>query len=80
MSEYDEFVFRTILDYRPEGRESIVDLDHYGTIHERIVRCRDCAYYETDELGDYCTLMGFEDVKSMADMFCAWGEQRGDAE
>ena len=42
---------------------------------ERIVRCRDCTNYATDELGNYCTLMDFEDVVSMADKFCAWGER-----
>ena len=44
-------------------------------VREEIVRCRDCEYYATDELGDCCTLMDFEDVKGMADMFCAWGEK-----
>ena len=42
---------------------------------ERVVRCRDCEYYANDELGDCCTLMDFEDVKGMADRFCAWGEK-----
>lgn len=43
---------------------------------EKITRCRDCTNYATDELGYYCTLMDFEDVKGMADMFCAWGEPK----
>jgi len=42
---------------------------------EEIVRCRDCTNFETDELGDYCTLLDFEDVNGMADKFCAWGER-----
>ncbi|MBO7702016.1 MAG: hypothetical protein J6S36_03795 [Eggerthellaceae bacterium] len=45
-------------------------------MREEIVRCRDCTNYATDELGDYCTLLDFEDVKSMANSFCAWGERR----
>lgn len=42
---------------------------------EEIVRCRDCAYFATDELGDYCTLFDFEDIKDMKDGFCSWGER-----
>ena len=41
-----------------------------------IVRCRDCKHFATDKLGDYCTLFDFEDVKSMGNKFCAWGERR----
>lgn len=43
-----------------------------------IVRCRDCAHFATDEIGDYCTLLDFEDVERMADGFCAWGKRRDD--
>ena len=43
-----------------------------------VVRCRDCAHYATDELGDYCTLLDFQDAKGMEDRFCAWGERRGE--
>ena len=66
--------------------EYIVEIDGQmpDAIYERelteIVRCRDCTNYATDELGDYCTLMDFEDVVGMADKFCAWGERKGDAE
>lgn len=45
--------------------------------YEEIVRCRDCKYFATDKLGDYCTLFDFEDVKNMEDKYCAWGERRG---
>ena len=41
-----------------------------------VVRCRDCKHLTSDELGDYCTLFDFEDVKRMGDGFCAWGERR----
>ena len=43
---------------------------------EPIVRCRDCLNFEQDELGDYCTLLDFEDVKSMENKFCAWGDAK----
>lgn len=43
---------------------------------EEVIRCRNCMHYETDELGDYCTLIDFEDGKSMANGFCAWGERK----
>lgn len=43
---------------------------------EEIVRCRDCKHFASDELGDCCTLLDFEDVKSMDNGFCAWGERR----
>ena len=43
---------------------------------EEIVRCRDCRHFASDELGDCCTLLDFEDVKSMDNGFCAWGERR----
>jgi len=41
-----------------------------------VVRCRDCTNFAHDQLGDYCTLLDFEDVKPMGDMFCAWAERR----
>ena len=44
-------------------------------VYEEIVRCRDCTNFAHDQLGDYCTLLDFEDVKPMGDMFCAWGER-----
>lgn len=42
----------------------------------KVVRCRDCKHFASDELGDCCTLLDFEDVKPMGDGFCAWGERR----
>lgn len=48
----------------------------YGSQREEIVRCGDCAFYSVDELGNYCTLLDFEDVKDMADKFCAWGKRK----
>lgn len=59
--------------YYPEGEGNA-----WADAREFIVRCRDCAHFASDELGDYCTLLDFEDVKSMGNGFCAWGE-RSDA-
>ena len=50
--------------------------EHIGISLQEIVRCRDCTNFATDELGDYCMLLDFEDTKSMKDGFCAWGERR----
>lgn len=51
------------------------DQGHWLT-GEEIVRCRDCINFNSDELGDFCTLLEFEDVMPMGDRFCAWGERR----
>ena len=45
----------------------------------KVVRCRDCKHFASDELGDCCTLLDFEDVKPMDRCFCSWGERRDDA-
>ena len=49
--------------------------DHYGTLHEEVVRCRDCKFFIKNINGIHC-------IKSIAiltdaDGFCAWGERRG---
>lgn len=41
-----------------------------------LIRCRDCDFYDIDDVGDFCTLLGFSDCKSMAEGFCAWGIRR----
>ena len=54
-------------DYRSDNfaRLNIALIKSNGAkLNESIVRCRDCINYTIDELGDYCTLMDFEDVKS----------------
>lgn len=58
--------------------ERIVCNDAGGELREEIVRCRDCAYYASDEIGGYCTLMDFGNAMGLADGFCAWGERRED--
>ena len=63
--------------------EYVVEVEYdtfNGTFSQKrgkeIVRCRDCRHFASDELGDCCTLLDFEDVKSMDNGFCAWGERR----
>lgn len=57
--------------------ERIICNDAGGELREEIVRCRDCDFFVSDEIGDYCTLMDFEDaIGDMADGFCAWGRRR----
>ena len=70
-----------IYEHVPSGADATGNPVEAPTLvqHEEIVRCRDCEYYATDGLGDYCTLMDFEDVKGMADRFCAWGVRKVDA-
>lgn len=65
--------------------------DHYGTLHEEIVRCRDCKYmfdWAYDRM--LCKMWADggtdDDAKSVLyptvepDGFCSLGERRGDAE
>ena len=56
--------------------ERIICNEAGGELREEVVRCRECAYFASDEIGGYCTLMDFEDVKGMANGFCAWGVRR----
>lgn len=60
--------------------ERIVCNDNGGELREEIVRCRDCVHRASDPLGEYCTLLDFEDVDSERQLngFCAWGERRGE--
>ena len=75
MSEY-------VMDYSgwAEGIPAVEYLKVCDAMHarkrEEIVRCRDCKHFASDELGDCCTLLDFEDVKPMDNGFCAWGERR----
>ncbi len=82
MSAYSEFVYRTIIDYQPEERESFVNLDHYGTIHEPIVRCKDCVYKRNGWNGKrttfsdwfFCAYCGGHELTNL-NGFCSWGEK-----
>ena len=88
-----EYVFRYASGYGSDmgalmdgGRVTVGDYfasestDHYGTLHEEIVRCRDCKYYELvpEDSGYWCEY--WTDRVYRADGFCAWGERRGEGE
>ena len=47
--------------------------DHYGTLHERIVRCRDCKHYKHIEPDGFCA---WAERKQSPDCFCAWAERK----
>lgn len=61
--------------------------DHYGTLHEEIVRCCDCKHMSTV---DFSGLYGNHDhdpmfcqlrdnyVDTYDDCFCSWGERKVD--
>ena len=55
--------------------ERIICNDAGGELREEVVRCRDCDFFETDRLGERCTLMEFRTV-GMSNGFCAWGVRR----
>ena len=61
--------------------------DHYGTLHEEIVRCRDCKHFtpkgthkfENGKVNeDYCDYVRGWMLQITPDGFCAWGERRTD--
>lgn len=56
------------------------NIDHYGTVHEEIVRCRDCEHYEQETVIDGETVGSWCDWMCMSrpqpDGFCAWGVRR----
>ena len=64
------------------------DSDHYGTIHEEIVRCRDCRhYYEPENYhpsGNYirqcCNYFDAYNDEVEPDGFCAWAERKVDGD
>lgn len=47
--------------------------DHYGTLHEEIVRCMDCTWFANDAMhGAWCKNLGVS-LHDDYDGFCAWG-------
>ena len=88
-----EYVFRYANGYGCDmsalmdgGRQTVGDYfasdatDHYGTLHEEIVRCRDCVYYKPDPYPIdpgwpmYCEDTGRDMIEP--DGYCAWGERK----
>ena len=95
-----EYVFRYASGYGSDmgalmdgGRVTVGDYfasestDHYGTLHEEIVRCRDCLSWHRGKcfkhvytVIDECDNEYEEGSFSMdANGFCSLGELRGDA-
>ena len=92
-----EYVFRyalghgfsegmTMEDGRTSAHEYYIqeNSDHYGTIHEEIVRCRDCVHWHhMDEIdgvryGDcdeFSPKAHYEKHATRESGFCAWGER-----
>lgn len=72
-------------DYMDDGRTTVSEwyaknnVDHYGTIHEEIVRCRDCKFYDTDWESEAHPGRWWCDESwhyREPDGFCKWGERR----
>lgn len=66
-----EYVFRYASGYgcKPGEYERENGVDHYGTLHEEIVRCRDCSYF-THTDNDWCVKHGH--IGWSVNGFCAW--------
>ena len=88
-----EYVFRdapgygcaddaTMEDGRTSAREyySQENSDHYGTLHERIVRCRDCVGLVETWNGWECERFSGQYHMAYPNGFCAWGERRDSIE
>ena len=91
-----EYVFRYANGYGFDaGDVEVVEYfaeentDHYGTLHEEIVRCRDCKHSSQD--GEECWFFTHKeevnygrwaDVPAWVepDGFCAWAVKRSEAE
>lgn len=82
-----EYVFRYAPGYGCDmnelmdgGRVTVGDYfasestDHYGTLHEEIVRCSDCRYNARDTDG-LCYRFDHEHF-NYPDGFCAWASRR----
>ena len=84
---FDDFGFDDDCDNGPiyDGKMSVRRYyaenndDHYGTIHEEIVRCRDCAFYKPpdDYSSSFCSeneIFGIE-----RDDFCSFAARKESA-
>lgn len=83
-----EYVFRYAPGYGCDmgalmdgGRETVGDYfasdatDHYGTLHEEIVRCRNCRHYDAHTEPPECYREGPGRIVS-PDGFCKWAKRR----
>ena len=86
-----EYVFRYANGYGCDmgalmdgGRQTVGDYfasdntDHYGTLHEEIVRCRDCKHYITKFRNEYDDTVwcGLHAGYVEPDGFCSWAVRR----
>lgn len=67
---------RRIAGPKPWGGGTVIHSWKTDEEYRAVVRCRDCINFSTDEIGDYCTLLDFEDIERMANGFCAWGKRK----
>lgn len=74
-----EYVFRYYKFDIPEDASddyATENADHYGTIHEPIVRCRDCKYFNAP-----CECRRYRNFSRVHENgFCAWSCRRSDKE
>lgn len=76
MDEYWEEVGMTVGEYYASNND-----DHYGTLHEEIVRCKDCAYTVRRKYNNgfeylNCSYFNSEYAEVEPDGFCKWGERK----
>lgn len=45
---------------------------------EEVVRCRDCANFEQDDVLPGCTLLDFASDRMLERGYCAWGVPKGE--
>jgi hypothetical protein len=84
-----EYVFRYADGYgwKPGAYERENNNDHYGTLHEEIIRCADCEYYHDGKNTDgkryvepHCLAIGelaFGAVFEVDERdFCSWAKRK----
>lgn len=74
MSELMDGSRKTVGDYFASNAA-----DHFGTLHEEIVRCRDCRHFDNRLSYPLCRRdMSCDELAVYAEPngFCAWGERR----
>lgn len=55
-------------------KQVLSDIDN---INEAVVRCKDCKYYSTDNMG-YCNKLNSGLMFAEENDFCSYGERRGE--
>ena len=77
-----EYIFRYASGYgwNPGEYEHENDIDHYGTLHEEIVRCRDCRYESYGECTRPDETYDEHWFPVEPEGFCKWGVPRETAD